>query len=90
MAYRQNHEDGSQVKVDQVYDGVPFETEGATMRIACCACGLSHDFAIVKRRKKRGYRITVVRNNRATAALRRYNRYGYVGRKCGKKNQGQS
>lgn len=60
------------MKAEQVYDGVPFETTGATVRIACCDCGLSHDFKIVKRPRKRGYRITVHRNERSTAAMRRY------------------
>jgi predicted metalloprotease len=59
------------MKAEQVYDGVPFEIEGATVRMVCCDCGLSHDFRIVKRPRKRGYRITVHRNERSTAAIRR-------------------
>lgn len=64
------------VKSEQVWDGVPFETSGSTVRLICCDCGLSHDFTIVKRPRKRGYRITVRRNERSTAAVRRHMKKG--------------
>lgn len=60
------------MRSEQVHDGETFETTGADVRLICCDCGLSHDFKIVKRpRSKRGYRITVHRNERSTGQVRR-------------------
>jgi endonuclease YncB( thermonuclease family) len=64
------------MRAEQVYDGDTFETTGADVRLICCDCGLSHDFRIVKRPHRRGYRITVRRNERSTAAVRKGMEHG--------------
>jgi hypothetical protein len=63
------------MNADQVYDGEPFEIEGAKLKIACCHCGLVHDIKIVRRPKKRGYRLTVWQNLRSTGQIRRWMKY---------------
>lgn len=44
---------------------------GQWHRIACCDCGLIHDFVYMASKDRRAIYITVARNNRATAQRRR-------------------
>ena len=65
------------MEVDQVYDGGPFEIDGAEVILVCCDCDLTHRVRITKRRgKKHGYRITVWRLDRSTGQRRRHRKKG--------------
>jgi hypothetical protein len=58
------------VKYRQREDGEGFEVpSGKVYRIACCDCGLVHDFVFVAGRGVVG--VAAKRNNRATAQRRR-------------------
>jgi hypothetical protein len=59
------------VKYIQRIDGEGFTVpSGEIYRIACCDCGLVHDFVFVSGERVVG--IAAKRNNRATAARRRH------------------
>jgi hypothetical protein len=58
------------MKYKQRQDGEGFEVPlGQVYRIACCDCGLVHDFVFVYEDGALG--VAAKRNNRATAARRR-------------------
>ena len=58
------------MRYKQRKDGEGFEVPlGEVYRIACCDCGLVHDFVFVVEDGKLG--VAAKRNNRATAARRR-------------------
>lgn len=54
---------------EQIYDGVWFDVHMSAYQNQCCHCGLVHDIKFKK--LKRGLRMMVRVNNRATAAVRR-------------------
>lgn len=54
---------------EQIYDGEWFDVHMSSYRNQCCHCGLVHDIKFKK--LKRGLRMMVRVNNRATAAVRR-------------------
>ena len=57
------------MKYKQRQDGEGFEVPlGEVYRIACCDCGLVHDFVFIVEDGKLG--VAAKRNNRATAARR--------------------
>ena len=60
------------MKYKQRNDGEGFEVPSGTLyRIACCDCGLVHDFVFVSE-DGRPIGIAAKRNNRATAQRRRH------------------
>lgn len=62
------------MKYLQRFDGVGFEVRSKEIhRMACCDCGLVHDFAFVSQDGK-PIGIAAKRNMRATAARRRKSR----------------
>lgn len=60
-------------------DGEWMRVENRRHRIACCDCGLIHDFEFRVRKRKVEFR--VYRNNRATAQRRRYLKHSPLGGK---------
>ena len=60
-------------------DIVEINKEGEVIRFSCCDCALTHKFAFAIE-KSGDIGMMVVRDNRSTAQLRRYNKYEYTNR----------
>ena len=66
----------------QLKDGdiIEIDKEGEVIRFSCCDCGLTHKFAFAIE-ESGNIGMMVVRDNRSTGQLRRYNEYE-VDRNC--------
>lgn len=58
---------------EQLYDNEPFEVKSGenTLRLACCDCSLVHDISVKIPKTGRKIILTINRNNKATAKLRK-------------------
>ena len=55
-------------------DTIELNKRGETIKFGCCDCGLIHKFSIAIQKNGR-VGVMIRRDNRATAQLRRYNKF---------------